>query len=146
MSTYDLPVNKNGRVYLPNAMRKMVADSRSKIDAGRMFGQIESPADGKTRLARASHIVRKLRINARGEIIGTMEFLDTEAGRMAMEMIKRGAPIAGTMRGVGTVDENGVVSDVTLASIDVTMAAPEFEVPSAVDQMGDLVREDDDDD
>lgn len=140
MSIHDLPVNKNGRIYPPDVLRKAIADAQPRIEAGRMIGQLENPADGKTRLSEASHIVRKMRVNAKGEIIGTLEFVDTPVGKAVFEMVKQGGLVAGTLRGTGTV-ENGVVSDMTLGSVDVTMAAPEFEIPSAVDKLADIVRE-----
>jgi len=144
MSVYDLPVNKNGRVYPPDVLRKMVEDSQEKIAAGRMIGEIEPPG-GRLRISHASHIVRDMRVESDGSIVATVEFADTPAGRIAQEMMKQGLPMAGTLRGRGAVDKNKVVGGVTLDGVDITMFEPEFP-RSAVDQMGDLVREDEGED
>jgi hypothetical protein len=141
MTAHDLPVNKNGRVYPPDVLREAIRKAQPKIDAGRMFGQLESPVDGRTRIGQASHVVRWVKTKRDGSVVASMEFLDTPAGRTAFEMIKQGAPMSGALRGRGTVEGN-VVTEMDLSSVDVTMFEPEFE-PSAVDQLADIVAEDD---
>lgn len=144
MTTYDLPVNKNGRVYPPDVLRKAIEKAQPRIAAGRMIGEIEPPGDGRSRMSHASHIVRGIRVESDGSIVGTLQVLDTEAGKMLKAMLEQGAEVSAVARGRGTVEGNRITA-MDLTALDVTLhEAPEFP-PSAVDQMGDLVRDEEDD-
>lgn len=144
MSTYDLPANKNGRVYAPGVLRKMVEDAKPRIKAGQMIGEVEPPGDSLSRMSHASHVVRDMKVDRLGRVVGTIEFLDTPAGRTAEAMMKAQSP-HGSLRSEAIVDENGVVTDMKPISFDVTMMEPAYE-PSAVDQLADIVAEDEDED
>ena len=135
--------NKNGRVYSPSVLKKAVADAQERVKAGRMIGQLESPADGVSRLSQASHVVEDLRVDARGRVKADLEILDTAAGRHLKAMFDHGVErVSGSLRGIGSVGPDGVVGpDYKLLSLDVVPGFFEEE-PDAVTQLGDIARED----
>lgn len=143
MSTHDLPVNKVGRIYPLDVLRKAIEDAQPRIKAGRMIGEINPPGDGRSRISHASHIVRDMRVESDGSVVASVEFVDSPAGRTALEMVTQGLPMSGALRGTGAVT-NGVVGNMTLSGVDITLFEPESP-PSAVDQLADIVAEDEED-
>jgi hypothetical protein len=143
MSEHEVNVNRNGRVYPDDVMRRAIEDAQERVKAGRMIGQVgNTGADGKVHLNRASHVVRELKMHRDGTVIAKLEFVDSPAGRDALAMLKADLPVSGTMVGRGSRDEHGVVQEMKLGSVDVVFDA--FQWPrSAVDQLADLADEDD---
>ncbi len=131
--------NANGRYYPPDVLRKAVEDMQERVKAGRVFGQIDPPGDGRTKMGSASHVIESVRVDGTGAVIGKVRFLDTPEGKLAFDMVKRKIPIGGTLRGTGTVSPDGVVSNYKLDSVDVTLSPGEE--PDAVTQLGDIVRD-----
>jgi hypothetical protein len=142
MSTHEL-TDKNGRIYPADVLRRLVANAKPRIEAGQVIGEVEPPGDGRSRMAYASHVVRGMKVDDKGCIVGTVEFLDTQAGRTAEAMLKADPSIMhGSLRSEVTRDANGKIVDMKPISFDVTMSEPLVE-PSAVDQLADLMDEED---
>jgi len=97
----DTPTN-NRRVYSEAIMRQNLVRLEEDINRRRVFGELDHPADGRTRLNRVSHIITKLEINENKEIIGTAEILNTDAGRNLRAIIDAGGEVGVSSRGVGT--------------------------------------------
>lgn len=143
MTEIRITANKNGRIYPRDVLHKAVDDAQERVRGRRLIGEMGNPADGKSRISQASHVVTDLRVDARGRVVADLEFLDTAAGKHLKAMFDRGVgPIGGSLRGVGSVDANGVVGpDYKLTGVDVLPGFPEEE-PDAVTQLGDVARDD----
>jgi hypothetical protein len=144
---FEIKPNANGRVYLPEVLKKAVEKVRPRMEARSFFGELEPPGDGKTRMSHVSHIVTDMRVTDDGQIVGDLEVLDTEAGKMLKQMLLGGAEMHATIKGTGTVDANGVVRDYKLLGVPFVTGPKPWE--SVVDKLGKLAetpQEDEDDD
>lgn len=117
------PTN-NGRVYPELIMKRELKRLDEDLERRRCFGELDHPADGRTRLQRVSHLITSLEINEKGEIIGEAEILDTEQGRNLKAIIAAGAEVGVSSRGLGTTesDTNGnkvVREDYRLMTFDI---------------------------
>jgi hypothetical protein len=68
---------QNGRVYPRKVYEREVKKLQETIKRRRMFGELDHPADGKTKLQRVSHLITNLSIEGDGRILGEAEILDT---------------------------------------------------------------------
>lgn len=140
----DLP-DKSGCVYPPDVLKKAVDDAQDKVKARRLIGEIDPPGDGRSRISRASHVVTDLRIEKDGSVKADLEFLDTEAGRLARHAVMTGMPLSVGMRATGTVVGN-VVENMNLLGVDFDFDAVGCYPPSVVDQLAWLADKEDDED
>lgn len=99
------PTN-NGRVYPEHVMKREIGRLNEDLEHRRCFGELDHPADGRTRLQRVSHLITSLEVNEKGEIIGEAEILDTEQGRNLKAIIAAGAEVGVSSRGLGTTESN----------------------------------------
>jgi hypothetical protein len=107
--TLDKP-NANGRVYT-RAVGEAIIE---QVKAGRAIGALGVPEGTDMKLSDASHTITDVRIEG-DKLIGKIHLLDTMPGR-ALAMVL--SEMDFRPRGMATIDENGVVSDYTLISID----------------------------
>lgn len=135
----------NRFVYPPDVLKQAVDDAQDKIKSRRLIGEIDPPGDGRVRIGRASHIVTDLRIEKDGSMMASLEFLDTEAGRLALHAVKMGVPLNMVTRATGTVEGN-VVKDMRLIGVDIDSESFGGYPPSAVDQLAWLADKEDDED
>ena len=112
--------NANGRVY-PRAVLEDIARQIKEKD-GRVFGQVGFPEGTSVDLSKVSHIVGDVHVNEQGELIGKIIPLKTPAGEILTSLLedfkKNKVNYGFRPAGIGKVDENGVVSDYRLISID----------------------------
>lgn len=90
------------------------------IDRGGLGGI--APLDGgRLTILDVSHRVLKVDIQEDGSVTVEIEVLDTEKGKALKELLANGVSMMAGPCGVGTVDDNGVVSDdYIMESFDVT--------------------------
>ena len=117
----DTPT-QNGRTYPRKIYEREVGKLKESIERRRGFGELDHPADGKTKLSRASHIITKLDIDPDGKVVGEAEILDTPNGRTLKAILAAGAEVGVSSRGFGsTVNQNGtqmVGEDFVLRTFD----------------------------
>lgn len=130
--------NLNGRVYSPEVLQDMVNQFENNKP---MFGELGMPSDSIVSLKNASHKIKQMRIersrlprkkkkllkkkglyeswkNNNGRILlGTIELLDTDAGKLAKKMFEDKTAVVRS-RGIGNVDD-GKVQDYSLISFDI---------------------------
>jgi hypothetical protein len=107
----DVPT-KNKRVYgrkdyLENVQRMLPLMKRKAV-----YGELDHPADGKTKLQRASHYLTNLEVLEDGTVMGTMELLPDKPGTPAAQLhsiVQSGGAIGVSSRGFGLTetDKNG---------------------------------------
>jgi len=96
-----VPTN-NGRLYTESVMRSNLERLAEDIAERGVFGELDHPADGRTKLTRVSHVITDLVINKNGEIIGEAEILDTPAGKVLKALVGAGTRVGVSSRGIGT--------------------------------------------
>lgn len=94
---------QNGRIYREELMAREIKrlGEDMKNRSSRMLGHIDHPADGKTSLEHASHLITDLKIKD-GIVIGEAEILPTPAGEVLRKLIEAKVQIGVSSRGYGS--------------------------------------------
>ena len=102
---------ENKRVYPGKVWEKEIKRLNKALKERRVFGEIDHPSDGQTKLSRVSHIVTGLSIE-NGLVIGEAEILPTEAGKNLLAIMEANVPVGVSSRGFGSVKSNEKNEDV----------------------------------
>ncbi len=110
--------NRNGRVY-PKPLLQLQTDKyQEKIQKRRSYGELDHPPTPTVQLKYASHIITEL--EWRDEIcFGVAEILDTPMGEIAKSILKAGAQLAVSSRGVGSLNNGIVGEDYKFLAVDI---------------------------
>lgn len=101
----DKPTS-NKRIYTRGLWEREINRLGNAIAERKVFGELDHPADGKTKLSRSAHIVTGLSINESGAVIGSLEVMDTSAGKELKAIMDAGGSIGISSRGYGSVKMN----------------------------------------
>lgn len=124
--------NKNGRMY-PRAIldREVQRYNNNYVTQNRAYGELGHPDTPSINLDKVSHMITKLHADG-NNYIGEAKIIDTPNGKIVQELLKAGANLGVSTRGVGSLKEsNGVklVCDdfhlATAADIVADPSAPE---------------------
>lgn len=109
----------NKHVYPRAVLEAAITDYEKKPGYGQFYtDEWPRPEHATLNLAQVSHRVKNLSLNSFGELIGEVEILNTPMGEFLEPLIAKGqARFAPT--GIGTVAEDGTISDYQIVSIDV---------------------------
>lgn len=102
---------ENKRVYPKPVWEKEIKRLGKALKERRVFGEVDHPSDGQTKLARVSHIVTDLSIKD-GLVVGEAEIMPTEAGKNLLALLKANVPVGVSSRGFGSVKTNESGQDV----------------------------------
>jgi hypothetical protein len=124
-------VNRNGRMYKEETMRKEVGRYQEEyINKNRAFGELGHPDTPSINLDRVSHLIVGLRQEG-SDWIGKAKILETPMGNIAKNLIEGGAQLGVSSRGMGslkTVNGVNIVQDdfhlATAADIVADPSAP----------------------
>ncbi len=124
-------VNRNGRMYKEETMRKEVNRYQEEyINKNRAFGELGHPDTPSINLDRVSHLIVGLRQEG-SDWIGKAKILETPMGNIAKNLIEGGAQLGVSSRGMGslkTVNGINIVQDdfhlATAADIVADPSAP----------------------
>jgi len=97
----DVPT-QNRRVYPRKVWEREIQRINEAIASGKVLGELDHPADGKTSLKRVSHIMTGLHMQDDGVIIGEAKILDNEYGRQLKSILEAGGAIGVSSRGMGS--------------------------------------------
>jgi hypothetical protein len=102
-------VNKNGRMYKEETMRKEVGRYVTEsVEKNRAFGELGHPDTPSINLDRVSHIIVGLRQEGT-DWIGKAKILETPMGEIARNLIEGGGQLGVSSRGMGSLKAvNGV--------------------------------------
>jgi hypothetical protein len=105
----DTP-NRNGRIYplgvMENAVNKYI---NSHIKEKRGYGELGHPAGPQINLDRVSHMITELKRDG-SNFIGKARLTDTPMGNIAKGLLKSGANLGVSSRGLGSLKErNGIM-------------------------------------
>ncbi|MBW2168482.1 MAG: hypothetical protein JRG69_04320 [Deltaproteobacteria bacterium] len=100
---------ENKRLYGPHLWEREIGRLAESMKGRMVFGELDHPADGRTKLQRVSHILTGLKAEG-SEIVGESEILDTPNGRILKAILDAGGKVGVSSRGFGTtkVIANGV--------------------------------------
>ena len=102
--------NRNGRLYPLKILTKEVARyNKELIQKNRAFGELGHPEGATVNLDRVSHIIEELYPEG-NNIIGKAKILDTPNGKIVKELLKVGAKLGVSSRGMGTLEKRGQVN------------------------------------
>lgn len=92
---------ENKRLYREHLWKREINRLNEAMSARRAFGELDHPADGRTKLQRVSHLMTDLRVEG-NEVVGEAEILDTPNGRILQALFKAGAQVGVSSRGYGS--------------------------------------------
>jgi hypothetical protein len=98
--------NRNGRIYplsvMENAVQKYIENN---INQSRAYGELGHPAGPQINLDRVSHMIVELRRDG-SNFIGKARLTDTPMGNIAKGLLKSGANLGVSSRGLGSLKAN----------------------------------------
>lgn len=120
--------NQNQRIYPAKVYLPALESVLPKIKEGRLLGELDHPSDyDEVRLSNVSHVIKECKVEG-NKISGSVELLDTPAGKIAQALVEAGIPLGISSRGVGDtrrIREGDEVTDFTLITFDL-VADPSF--------------------
>ena len=101
--------NRNGRKYPTELLAKEVDRYRAEqIDKNRAYGELGHPSGPSINLERVSHMIKSL-VQEGDNFIGRAKIMDTPYGNIVSNLMKEGALLGVSSRGMGSLKEvNGV--------------------------------------
>lgn len=120
--------------------------------AKKVFGELDHPAEGRTKLQRVSHLLTNLVLQPDGQIIGEAEVMDTTMGKELKAIFDAGGNVGVSSRGYGSVKQDSegydeVQDDFQLDTFDFVVdpaqstAYPEFTLEGQTKPSANLVGE-----
>ena len=104
--------NRNGRIYPLRIMEKAVQKYiESHIDQKRGYGELGHPSGPQINLDRVSHMVTELKRDG-SNFIGKARLTDTPRGNIAKGLLKSGANLGVSSRGLGSLKERDGIMEV----------------------------------
>lgn len=97
----------NGRIYSRALMEREIGKLLRNLKERKVMGELDHPADGRTKLARVSHLLTSLEIEPDGRVVGEAEILGTEKGKILKELYSAGVRVGVSSRGHGTTTPAG---------------------------------------
>jgi hypothetical protein len=98
--------NRNGRIYPTNVMDSAVHKyNESHVQNNRAYGELGHPDGPQINLDRVSHIITSLRKEG-DNYIGKAKLADTPMGDIARGLLKSGANLGVSSRGLGSLKPN----------------------------------------
>jgi hypothetical protein len=121
--------NRNGRVYPTEVLsREVDRYNENYIQKNRAFGELGHPDGPTINLERVSHMIKELRLEGK-DFVGKAKIMtETPYGAIVKNLIKEGAQLGVSSRGMGSVkrsgDANVVQDDFYLATAADIVADP----------------------
>ncbi len=93
---------ENKRLYREHLWKREFGRLSEGIKRRRVYGELDHPQDGRTRLQRVSHIITKLEVRG-NEVYGEAEVIDTPNGRIMKAIAEASGEVGISSRGFGSV-------------------------------------------
>jgi hypothetical protein len=111
--------NQNQRVYPLREISKAVeAMNRKIVSEGGIQGELDHPEELSINLDRVSHIITEMWMDGENGC-GKLKLIPTPMGNIASTLLRYGAKLGVSSRGSGNVDNNGIVSDFEIVTVDI---------------------------
>ncbi len=102
---------ENKRVYPAKLLKREFGRMSESMGRRALFGELDHPADGKTKLQRVSHLITNLELKG-SEVIGEAEILPTPMGKILEALVQSGAAVGVSSRGYGSTEKDDDGNDV----------------------------------
>ena len=123
-------VNRNGRIYRKDVMEKEVDRYiNESVRNGRAYGELGHPQGPTINLDRVSHIITELKWSG-NDVIGKAKSTETPMGEIVKGLLKSGANLGVSSRGMGSLEEKDGIMEVQ-ADFRLATAADIVADPSA---------------
>ena len=93
---------ENKRHYREHLWKREFGRLSEGMAARRVYGELDHPQDGRTKLQRVSHIITKLEVRG-NEVYGEAEVIDTPNGRIMKAIAEASGEVGISSRGFGSV-------------------------------------------
>jgi hypothetical protein len=99
-------LNQNKRIYPSAILTREVRNYQKFIAENRALGECDHPQTSVVELKNASHIIREAHME--GDVVyGTVELLNTPAGKILQSLVESGVTLGISSRGVGSTKRDG---------------------------------------
>jgi len=127
--------NQNNRIYTKDEIHNAVKAINEKIKSGySVLGEADHPDDLNINLDRVSHMITEMDVDGANGI-GKLKILPTPMGNICKTLLESGVKLGVSSRGSGNVNENGIVKDFEIITVDIVAN------PSAPDAYPDPIYE-----
>jgi hypothetical protein len=127
--------NQNNRIYTKDEIHNAVKAINEKIKGGySVLGEADHPDDLNINLDRVSHMITEMDTDGANGI-GKLKILPTPMGNICKTLLESGVKLGVSSRGSGNVNENGIVKDFEIITVDIVAN------PSAPDAYPDPIYE-----
>jgi hypothetical protein len=101
--------NRNGRVYPVEILsREVNRYNKELVKENRAYGELGHPSGPTINLERVSHMIKELRQDGtHGDFYGKAKIMDTPYGNIVKNLMKEGAKLGVSSRGMGTLKRSG---------------------------------------
>ncbi len=99
-------LNQNKRIYPQAILEREVRNYQKFIAENRALGECDHPQTSVVELKNASHIIREAHMEG-GVVYGTVELLNTPAGKILQSLVESGVTLGISSRGVGSTRRDG---------------------------------------
>lgn len=101
--------NRNGRIYPTNILEREVSRyNKEYVEKNRAFGELGHPQGPTINLERVSHMIKSLTKEG-DNFIGKAKIMDSPYGNIVKNLIKEGASLGVSSRGMGSLKaQNGI--------------------------------------
>ena len=99
-------LNQNGRIYPQAILEREVRNYQKFIKENRALGECDHPESSVVELKNVSHIIREAHVD-NDVVYGTVELLDTPAGKILQSLVEAGVTLGISSRGVGSTRNDG---------------------------------------
>jgi hypothetical protein len=104
--------NKNGRIYPTQTLANEVARyNREFVEQNRAYGELGHPQGPTINLERVSHMIKSLRQDG-DNFVGRAKIMDTPYGNIVKNLMKEGAKLGFSSRGMGSLVKRGDIMEV----------------------------------
>lgn len=99
-------LNQNGRIYPKPILEREIRNYQKFIQENRALGECDHPDSSVVELKNVSHIIREAYMD--GDVCyGSVELLDTPAGKILQSLVESGVTLGISSRGVGSTKRSG---------------------------------------
>lgn len=99
-------LNQNGRIYPRSILEREIMNYQKLIQENRAMGECDHPDTSVVELKNVSHVVKEAYMQ--GDVVyGSIEILDTPAGKIIQSLIESGVTLGISSRGVGSTKRQG---------------------------------------
>lgn len=119
--------NKNGRSYpTPILAKEVDRYNREFVEQNRAYGELGHPQGPTINLERVSHMIKELKQDG-DNFVGKVKVMDTPYGQIVKNLMKEGAKLGFSSRGMGSLVKKG----------DIMEVQPDFYLATAADIVAD---------